>query len=36
MTVPPRTPNAPEDHSPEGPDRYFLGLALEQARIGWE
>jgi cytosine deaminase len=29
-------PTAPPDLSPEELDRFFLGLAIEQARIGWD
>ena len=29
-------PTAPADLSPEDLDRFYLGLAIEQARIGWE
>jgi cytosine/creatinine deaminase len=33
VTPPPTTPPG---HSPEELDRYYLGLAVEQARIGWD
>lgn len=29
-------PAVPPDLSPEEQDRFFLGLAVEQARIGWD
>ena len=29
-------PTAPPDLSPEELDRFYLGLAIEQARIGWD
>ncbi len=29
-------PSAPPDATPEELDRFFLGLAIDQARIGWE
>ena len=35
MTTPP-LPTVPTDLTPEERDRFFLGLAVEQARIGWE
>jgi len=35
VTTPP-LPTVPTDLTPEERDRFFLGLAVEQARIGWE
>lgn len=35
MTTPP-LPSVPPDLTPEQRDRFLLGLAVEQARIGWE
>ena len=35
MTTPP-LPGVPSDPTPEERDRFCLGLAVEQARIGWE
>lgn len=35
MTTPP-LPTVPTGLTPEERDRFFLGLAVEQARIGWE
>ena len=35
MTTPPQ-PTVPTDLTPEERDRFFLGLAVEQARTGWE
>jgi creatinine deaminase len=29
-------PTAPPDLSPEELDRFYLGLAIEQARLGWD
>jgi cytosine/creatinine deaminase len=34
VTTPP-LPTVPTDLTPEERDRFFLGLAVEQARIGW-
>ena len=31
-----RPPAVPSDLAPDERDRFFLGLAVEQARIGWE
>ena len=35
MSTPP-LPSAPPDLTPEARDRFFLGLAVDQARLGWE
>ena len=35
MTTPP-LPSVPLDLTPQERDRFLLGLAVEQARIGWE